>query len=353
MLLQISPRNSTLPINRCLAGMVCALLVTSCGDPEREAKLQWREEEVNAKEQSFLKREQQIASERKAIEAIRSEVAQREKQIDELKVQLASEIEKTRKTRHILEIRQLRGPVPDVKAERCIVIDPNSGEVLWEKNADKRGPIASTQKLLTAILIIEGGNLDQLLTVEKSDAQCAPVRFGLKEGEQYSRRQLLTALMVKSPNDIAQALARDNAGSVAAFVDKMNAKAAALGLENSFFVNPHGLPDAKEQYCTARDLSRIAAEADKLPDLRAMIRLKSFKFTKTNKQVVVLENTNRVLRGYAYCDGMKTGFTQEAGYCLVSSGEKNGQRRIVVVLNDTDSSVWRDSQALLEWSLKG
>jgi D-alanyl-D-alanine carboxypeptidase (penicillin-binding protein 5/6) len=192
-----------------------------------------------------------------------------------------------------------------------------------------------------------------MVTVELPDTQCAPVRIGLKVGDQYTRRDLLTALLVKSSNDIAQALARDNAGSIEAFAARMNDRAAKLGLQNSFFVNPHGLPCEPAQYCTARDLSEIAKTVDKLSDIRAMVRLKTYKFEMNDKKTVVLENTNRVLRTRAYCEGMKTGFTEEAGHCLVASGEKNGKRRIVIVLNDTSGSVWKDAEALLEWSFKG
>ena len=331
----------------------CLFVLPSCNDPEEEARLKWREEEVNAKEVDLVKREQALVTERGAIEALQAQIAQRELQVERLKAQYTAEVEKTKAVRRELEIRQLRGAVPNVQAERVIVLDVQSGDVLWEKNADKRGPIASTQKLLTALLVVESGDLDKVVTVELSDTQCAPVRIGLKTGEQYTRRHLLTALLVKSSNDIAQALARDCAGSVEAFAAKMNERVAKLGLQNSFFVNPHGLPDEKkQQYSTARDLSEIAKVVDKMPDIRAMIRQKSFKFEKPGKQVVQLENTNRVLRTNAYCDGMKTGFTEAAGYCLVASGEKNGRRRIVVVLNDTSTSVWKDAEALLEWALK-
>lgn len=346
---------SSRPVVTCLLGCILLLSLSSCGDPEKEARIKWREEEVNAKEADVVKREQKLAGERGAIEALQAQVVQREQQVEVLRTQLTAEIEKTKRVRREFEIKQLRGPVPNVTAERAIVIDVQSNDVLWEKNADKRGPIASTQKLLTALLIVENGDLDNLLTVELSDTQCAPVRIGLKEGEQYTRRQLLTALLVKSSNDIAQALARDCAGSVEIFATKMNERAAKLGLQNSFFINPHGLPpvnDQQEQYSTARDLAEIAKAVDKLPDIRAMVRLKNFTLEKPNKQTVPLENTNRVLRTNAYCDGMKTGFTTAAGYCLVASGEKNGKRRIVVVLNDTSVSVWKDADALLEWALK-
>lgn len=328
------------------------LLLSACDDPEREARLQWREEEVNAKELDLAKREKQVAADRDAAALLQAQMQQKEREIEEQRVVLAKEIEKNKKLNLAIEIKELRGPLPAITAERVIIVDPASGDVLWEKNADKRGPIASTQKLLTALLVAEAGELDQLVTIEQSDTQCAEVRIGLAKDEQYSRRALMTALLVKSSNDIAQALARDNAGSLAAFAEKMNARAKQLGLQNSFFTNPHGLPSEPEQFSTARDLAQIARAADLLPEIRAMIKLKKFDFEKPGKKVIPLENTNRVLQGNAYCDGMKTGFTQAAGYCLVASGEKNGKRRIVVVLNGTRSGVWKDTEALLMWALK-
>lgn len=330
------------------------LVCTSCGDPEKEARLKWREEEVNAKEADLLRREAELTKLKQVVEGQRLDLVSREKMIELKQKQLDDELEKTKRVRREVEIKQLRGPIPIVSADRVIIIDPASDEVLWEKNADKRGAIASTTKLLTALLVVETGDLDRLITVEQSDTQCAPVRLGIKAGEQYTRRQLLTAVLVKSSNDIAQALARDNAGSVEAFAAKMNARCKELGLQNSHYVNPHGLPsrDENEPYSTARDLGVIARACDKLPEIRSIVKLQSYDFKWPSGRVTTLSNTNRVLRSASYCDGMKTGYTNAAGYCLVASGERNGRRRIVVVLNDTEGGVWRDAQALLDWALK-
>jgi serine-type D-Ala-D-Ala carboxypeptidase (penicillin-binding protein 5/6) len=159
---------------------------------------------------------------------------------------------------------------------------------------------------------------------------------------------------VKSSNDIAQALARDNAGTLEGFVEKMNARCQELGLQNSHYVNPHGLParNGDEPFSTARDLAVIARVCDTMPDIRKIVSMQSYRFVKGDGKTMELTNTNRVLRTAGYCDGMKTGYTDAAGYCLVASGERNGRRRIVVVLNDTESGVWRDAQALLDWALK-
>ncbi len=342
----------------CILAAALCLFATACDDPKREQNLKWREEEAEAKIAAAATREQEFAKEKNQILKLKTELEAREKAFEQQKnaltAQLTQETEKLKKVRIQIEMRNLRGPIPQISAERCIVIDPTSNDVLFEKNADKRGAIASTTKIMTGLLVVESGALDQIITVEKSDTQCAPVRIGLKEGEKYTRLQLLTAVLVKSSNDIAQALARDNAGSVEAFVTKMNERAKSLGLENTHFVNPHGLPGLTEDqpYSTARELAVIAKTADLMPAIRDIVRLKSFMFVKPDGKSIELSNTNRVLRSTNYCDGMKTGYTEAAGYCLVATGERNGRRRIVVVLNDTDFGVWKDAQALLDWALK-
>ena len=340
-----------------LAGLFCAS-ITGCGDPKREQQLQWREEEVEAKAASISKREKEFAAEKQMIAQAKADIAAREAAVAQLKkkleTQLADEIEKTKRVRREIEIKNLRGSIPQINAGRCIIIDPETDDVLFEKNADVRGAIASTTKIMTGLLVVEAGDLDKVVTVELADTQCAPVRIGLKVGEQYTRRQLLTAMLVKSSNDIAQALARDNAGSVAAFAKKMDDRARQLGLQNTHFVNPHGLPSLTDEdpYSTARDLAVIAKAADKLPDIRSIVKLQGYKFVKPDGKSIDLTNTNRVLRTASYCDGMKTGYTEAAGYCLVATGERNGRRRIVVILNDSHEGVWRDAQALLDWALK-
>ncbi len=346
-------------LHRCvLLAVLFSSVMTGCIDKKREKELQWREEEAEAKLAAAAKIQRDAAVERQRVEKEKAQFAAREAALQQLKkqleTQLALEIEKTRKVRREIEIKNLRGAIPHISAGRCIVIDPETNDVLFEKNADDKGAIASTTKIMTALLVVEAGGLDKIVTVELADTQCAPVRIGLKVGETYTRLHLLTAMMVKSSNDIAQALARDNAGSVAAFATKMNERAKALGLQNTFFVNPHGLPSTtdKDPYSTARDLAMIAKAADQRPEIRKIVKLQHFKFTRPDGKSIDLANTNRVLRTASYCDGMKTGYTEAAGYCLVATGERNGRRRIVVVLNDSSGNVWRDAEALLDWALK-
>src|SRR5437764_7096117 len=146
------------------------------------------------------------------------------------------------------------GAVPNTRANSVMVVDARTGAVLHEKNADQPRPAASTQKLLTALIIAETGYLDRLVKVEQTDTFAEPVRLNIRPGENYQRIDLLRALLVKSPNDVARCLARDNAGSLDAFADRMKATAQQLGAVHSHFVNPNGLP-VPGQYSTARDLS--------------------------------------------------------------------------------------------------
>ena len=334
---------------------ISLLGVAGCDDPKKEAQIRWREEEVAAKEADLVKREQRLLEERRAEETLQAQVKQAQDLVAKREKVLADNEEKVKAAKVAWETKLKRGPAPATSSERIIVIDPSTDEVYFERNADKRGAIASTTKIMTALLLVEAGGLDQELTVEEADTKCAPVRIGLKAGEKYTRINLLTALLVKSSNDIAQALARDNAGSLDAFAEKMNKRAKELGCVNTLYINPHGLPPINgqpEPYCTPRDLARIAKEADKLPDIREIVKLKNYNFVLGSGKTVALENTNHVLRTCAFCDGMKTGFTEAAGYCLVATGEREGRRRIVVVLNGSSTSVWKDAQALLEWAVK-
>jgi serine-type D-Ala-D-Ala carboxypeptidase (penicillin-binding protein 5/6) len=240
--------------------------------------------------------------------------------------------------------------IPKTNAASVIVVDANTGKTLYEKNADQIRAAASTQKLLTALIVAERGFLDQPVTVQQIDTLADPVKLNIKTGDTYQRIDLLRALLVKSPNDVARCLARDNAGSVEAFAEAMNRRARELGAVNSHFVNPNGLP-VPGQYSTARDLSLIARTAYANPTIRSIVCLPQLVFRYANGRTRELENTNKVLRRLPYCNGMKTGYTEAAGHCLICSGSRAGRDIIVVVLGDSKSGVWRDASALLSWGL--
>ena len=239
--------------------------------------------------------------------------------------------------------------VPVVSAGSAIVVDAATGSVLHAINADQRRPVASTQKLLTALLIAEAGDLDAKVQVEASDTWAEPTKLYLKPGDVYTREQFLNILLVKSMNDVARALARDNAGSVEQFGDKMNARAAQLGMRESHFVNPNGLP-APGQYSTARDMARLALVAYRNRTLRSIMCQKAISWRYNNGRVTTFSNTNAVLKNFGPCNGMKTGTTDAAGRCLISSASAGGRDIIVVVLGD-NGKVWTDSHRLLVWGL--
>jgi D-alanyl-D-alanine carboxypeptidase (penicillin-binding protein 5/6) len=242
------------------------------------------------------------------------------------------------------------GAVPNTRANSVMVVDARTGNVLHEKNADQPRPAASTQKLLTALIIAETGYLDRPVRVEQIDTFAEPVRLNIRPGETYQRIDLLRALLVKSPNDVARCLARDNAGSLDGFADKMNAKAQMLGATHSHFINPNGLP-MPGQYSTARDLAIIARAAYANPTIRSIVCLPQLVFRYANGRTRELENTNKVLKRLPFCNGMKTGYTEAAGHCLIASGSRAGRDIIVVVLGDTKSGVWTDAASLLSWGL--
>lgn len=239
--------------------------------------------------------------------------------------------------------------VPEVSAGSVIVVDAANGQVLHQVNADQRRPVASTQKLLTALIVAEDGDLDEKIHVEASDTWVEPTMLYIKPGNAYSRRSFLNILLVHSMNDVARALARDNAGSVEDFAQKMNAKAAALGMRDSHFVNPNGLP-APGQYSTARDMAKVAMMAYRNRAIRDMVCQKSMLWQYNDGRTRLFGTTNKVLKAYPYCNGMKTGYTEAAGRCLISSASHAGRHVIVVVLG-ASRNITTDSYRLLAWGL--
>ncbi len=242
-------------------------------------------------------------------------------------------------------------PPPDVHGVSVVVIDANNGNTLYSRNPNEQRPVGSTQKLLTALVIVERGDLNHLVTIQPIDEKTEPTMLGLKPGEQYTRQQLLTALLVKSPNDVARALARDEAGSFEAFAVLMNNKAAELGMRSSHFVNPNGLP-APDQYSTAADMARLACAVYHNPVLRPIIATKYYPFRKANGSVDILKNTNSTMQRNSFCNGMKTGYTNKSQHCLLSSGCYQGHDAITVILGCTDRhQLFNDTTKLLCWAL--
>jgi D-alanyl-D-alanine carboxypeptidase (penicillin-binding protein 5/6) len=239
---------------------------------------------------------------------------------------------------------------PNVVAQSAAVIDSYTGEFIFVKNENALEYPASSTKILTALLVIEAGDLDKLVTIDLSDTKVEPTNLELKPGEQYTRRQLLYGLMLKSANDVAMALARDNAGSVEAFAEKMNRRAEELGATNSHFANPHGLPDPNH-YTTAHDLALVARAAMEQPFFRQVVSTIYYTWKSPKGAVYQLRNHNRLLRHFVGCNGLKTGYTRAAQQVLISSALREGHEVISVVLHTDKPGIWEDSKTLLTYGL--
>ena len=227
-----------------------------------------------------------------------------------------------------------------VSARSAILMEASTGAVIFEKEPDERLLIASTTKLMTALVAVENASLEDTVTVP---AECVGVEGSsmyLKAGEELSLRELLYGLMLESGNDAAVAVAVHVAGSVEKFVELMNDRAASLGLENTHFVNPHGL-NAEGHYSSARDLAKIMAEGMKNPLFAEIATTKSISFGARS-----YSNHNKLMWSYEGMEAGKTGFTKKAGRTLVTCAERDGLRLICVTLNDGDD--WRDHTALYD-----
>lgn len=239
---------------------------------------------------------------------------------------------------------------PKLSARSAILIDGETRQVLFQANSDERLPNASTTKILTAIVVLEKASLADRVVVSERAATTSEQSIWLKAGEMLTVEQLLYALLVQSANDAAVALAEHVGGSVEGFVEMMNQKAEEIGATSSHFVNPHGL-DQKDHYTTARDLAIITAYAMENPEFRKIINTQSYEIPwPGNPYPRVCENHNKLLKIYPYANGVKTGYTNTAGKCLVGSAEKDGHLLISVVLND--NSFFEDSAALLEYGFE-
>ena len=246
----------------------------------------------------------------------------------------------------VTDISSLFRSKPDVGASAAILFDPKSGTILYAKNADSQRAPASTTKIMTAILTLERCSLGESVTVSRRAATINGSRVGLREGEVYTVEKLLWGLLLLSGNDAAIALAEHIAGSVEEFAKYMNTRAAELGCRQTHFVNPHGLSDPNH-YTTVRDLAIMASHALKYPLFQEIVSSKEKEIPWQQSFAKYLKNTNKLLWIMPDADGVKTGTTNLAGACLVSSATRDDRQLIAVVLNS--SNRWVESARLLEW----
>lgn len=228
-------------------------------------------------------------------------------------------------------------------AQATVLIEANSGRVLEAHNADARLPMASTTKIMTALLAVESGRLTETVHVAREAVGVEGSSMYLKEGETMPLLDLVYGLMLRSGNDAAVAIACFLDGNVDAFVQRMNEKAEELGLVNTHFANPNGLPDAAH-YTSARDLATLGAAALDDPVFSEIVRTKYYETT--GQTLRTLKNKNRLLWEYEGGIGVKTGYTKAAGKCLVFAAERGGMKLVGAVLNCP--TMWDTAKKLLD-----
>ncbi len=238
----------------------------------------------------------------------------------------------------------------EVNAKGAILIEATTGRVLWQQNAHERLPMASTTKVMTALLLMEKGNLHDKVTLPDDFVNVGESSIWLEPGETQELEDLFYAMMLKSANDAAQAIAIGVGGTEEKFIEMMNEKAKELGLEDTHFMNPHGLHNA-EHYTTAYDLAMIAREDIKYEQFRKVVITKKHTLPwADNDYDRVVYNANNFLNTYEYATGIKTGYTRQAGSCLVGSAEKDGMQLIAVVLGCPQMYV--DTKTIMEYGFE-
>ncbi len=323
---------------------------------DEKRKLRQWEKTLEAMAKNLAERQVELSERERALAKREREVAEQEASLEDEEVEVMTRERQIRAKESIPEVTKWKGPPPPtVGAAHTIVIDARNGRVLQAKNAYSRTAVASTQKLLTSLIVCEAGNLDKMVNIEPEDTRVEPSILGFRPGQSYSRSDLVKWLLVRSGNDVAKALARDNAGSVAAFAEKMNQRAKELGAIDSNFENPHGLT-VRGQYSTARDMALVAWECYHQPFIRECIKTVRFSLPLEHGVVRTAFNTNKLLSSstyrYPYANGMKTGYTIASKNCLIASGAKGERERIVVTLGCAGSSAAaRDCRTLLDWAL--
>lgn len=224
---------------------------------------------------------------------------------------------------------------PEIVASNAILIDSDTGRILYEKNSGDQVKIASLVKIMTAVVALEHKDLDQKIFISGNAASIGENSMGLTEGEVYTLEELLYGLMLNSGNDAAYAIAEGTAGDSDTFVQWMNIKAKELGLKKTRFADPSGLDDST--FSTAKDLARLTRYALKNPKFREIVKTVEIDIPGNDKhKYVPLYNQTNLLTTYPGVMGVKTGFTEEAGLCLVTYAANDGREVIGVVLNSID-----------------
>ena len=247
----------------------------------------------------------------------------------------------------------VQADVPPTSAEAACLIDADTGRILYRVNPDKWVHPASTTKIVTMITALDQGKdkLDKPLYISWGAANTEPSCLGIAPGDQITLKEAMRGMMVVSGNDAAVAVAETVGGSVAGFADMMNAEAVKMGATHSHFVNPNGLT-AAGHHTTAVDMARMAAYGLKhYPEFAYTVALPSYQMHYIDGHTKYVTTTNHFLTsGYEGASGVKTGYTQAAGDCLVSSATRNGHTLVVALFNDDDR--WEDAPAILDYGFR-
>lgn len=238
-------------------------------------------------------------------------------------------------------------PAPEVSGKSVILVEAQSGRTLFAKNEREKLPMASTTKIMTALLAAESGELEREIVVTKEMLRVEGTSMGLLPGDTVTVEGLIYGMLLQSGNDAANVTALTLAGSKEAFADRMNQRARELGMGNTHFVTPSGL-DAEGHYSTAEDMGKLARAALKNPVFARVCAQKTARVEYGNPPYMrTMTNHNKLLKMYEGTIGVKTGFTKKSGRCLVSAAERNGVTLVAVTLNDPND--WATHQALFDY----
>ena len=238
----------------------------------------------------------------------------------------------------------------NITSPAAIVMETSTGRILYSKNERSKRKIASTTKLMTAMVAIDNCNLEDMVEVSKNAAAVGGSEVGIKAGDKITLKALLYGLMLESGNDCAVAIAEHVSGSQEEFAKLMNKKALKIGAKDTCYTNAHGL-DTEDNHCTAYDLALIACEVLKYPDILNIMGTEQINI-KMGDTTKYLANTNRLLRNYEYCIGGKTGFTNGANRCIVTFAKKEDMQIVTVVLGSETTDIrFSECRKLMEYGI--
>ena len=240
---------------------------------------------------------------------------------------------------------------PSIEAEAACLIVADTQKILYDKKKDAIMYPASTTKIMTLLTALHHGKPDDVVTIGPDAAGVEGSSLELRTGNRLTLKELLTGMMLVSGNDAAEAVAQHlGGGSTNQFVFWMNQEAERIGADRTHFTNPHGLPDPINHYTTAYDMARITAQGYKNPEFVRIVSSASADVHFLNRSAFHVSNTNKLLRQYKGANGVKTGYTEEAGECLVAGAQRNGVQLIAVIFNSDYR--WKDAQKLLDYGFQ-